>query len=261
MKKLLLAGILISLIFWACNNDKTDYAGMLIGTWVNTQVDYKPILTDASYICEFRSDMVELYAFGAQLDIFNKSWVENDHYTYSVRGKTITIEGTDVLGKFYHLEIVIITMTQDSFSTSVKKFTVDGVDRPNTKIYTYQRITTDYRNQITGVWYGRCTTPGSPDTKYHYWEYFADGRFNYYYQDGLGDWIRKSDNEGGYFLYGNLLATNYTNDMLSKGLGKAYECWNFKISGDNMIWTGLRDANKTATYQMKKVARAPDVTN
>ena len=97
-----------------------------------------------------------------------------------------------------------------------------------------------------------------PDTKYHYWEYFPDGSFNYYYQDGEDRWIRKSDNEGGYFLYGNLLVTNYTNDILSGGTGKAFECWNFKVSGEKMTWTGLRDGNTTTTYQMVKVGSAPE---
>lgn len=257
--KTILATTLLTLMFWGCTHDRTNYARILEGTWINTAVDHKPILTDATYVCQFRPDKVEVYAFGAQLDINNKSWVENDSYTYSVKGKTITIEGTDVLGKFYHMEVDIISMTQDSFSTSVKAFIVNGVDRPDPKIYSYKRITSDDRNQLLGIWYGRCITPESRDNKYHYWEYFADGRFNYYYQDGAGNWVKKKDNEGFYFVYGNFLATNYTNDWISRGSGKEFECWNFFISGTQMIWTGLRDNNKTITYQMEKVAHAPEI--
>ena len=78
---------------------------------MNTLVDGEPIPTDASYVCEFRTDRVEVYAIGVQLDMNNKSWMVNDHYTYSVEGKTITIEGTDVLGKEYFMEVEITSMT------------------------------------------------------------------------------------------------------------------------------------------------------
>ncbi len=257
MKRLLVAAIITSLLLCSCEDDDTDYAALLTGTWVNTHVDNVPVLTDDSYVCQYRPDMVQFYAQGVRLDENNKTWRESDTYTYQVEGRMIIIDGTDVNNKTYHLELEIVAMTRNSFTEVVKEYKVDNVNYPDPKSYTYHRVTEDYSDQFVGVWYGHCTTPGTSDTGYHYWEYFADGSFNYYYQDENDDWVRKSDNDGGYFLYGNLMASNYTNDLISGGTGKAYECWNFQITGNNMIWTGLRENGQTITYEMSKVAQAP----
>jgi hypothetical protein len=110
-----------------------------------------------------------------------------------------------------------------------------------------------------GCWYGKCTTPGTNDTNYHYWEYFSDQTYYYYYQDDQGHWIKKSDNEGRYFLYGNLFVSNYSNDLVIGGKGKTFECWNFNIDGNNMIWSALRKNNQTESYQMTKVTNPPKI--
>ena len=259
MKKLIFATLFMALVFSGCKNEIPDYDALLIGKWINTQVDGAAVLTDKSYVCEYRDDLIEFYAIGIQLDENNKTWTENSNYTYRVEGNLIIIDGTDLSDKDFHMEFEILSISSGSFTHSVNKFTIDNVEYPDDKIYTLQKVTADYKSQFIGVWHGRCTTPGSSDTDYHYWEYFADGSFNYYYQDEQENWIRKTDNEGAYFLYGNLMATNYTNDLILGGVGKAYECWKIRISGNNMIWTGLRENNITVTYEMAKVASAPIV--
>jgi hypothetical protein len=259
MQKLLVLNLLFALMLWGCEEEETDYSGMITGTWVNTQVNYTPILTDSSYVCEFRSNMVELYAIGLQQDENNKSWIENDQYTYRVEGKNIIIEGSDMNHHETHMVFEIISLTDKLMTFSVPEFYMDGVADPDTKIYTCTKVTEDYSHQFTGIWYGRCTTPGTTDTGTHYWEYFDDGSFNYYYQNDLGQWIRKSDNDGGYFLYGNLMVSNYTNDLISGGTGKSFECWNFEINGNRMTWTGLRQNGQTITYEMEKVASVPSI--
>lgn len=260
MKKFVFAGVLILLLFCSCKDEETDYAELIVGKWGNTLVNYEPILTDASFICEYRSDMVQLYANGFKLDDINKTWMENDNYEYDVEDKNIIIDGTDVLDHSYHMEFEILLIDENYLTYSVKKFFIDDVDYPDSNIYTCKKVKNDYSEQFTGVWYGKCTTAGTSDTKFHYWEYFADGSFNYYYLDDAEKWIKKSDNEGGYFLYGTLLATNYTNDLVSGGNGKAYECWNIEINGNNMTWTGLRENNHVVTYQMVRVESAPTVS-
>lgn len=259
MKKLLFLGILLSVLCAGCEKDEVDYAGLLLGTWVNTQVNSVPVLTDASWVMELRADGIEFYAEGHQIDEDNKTWEENDQYNYSIEGKTLLIDGTDMLDRIFHMEFVIQSVNQTTLIYSVKYFSIDDVEYPDSKVYTCRKATADYSNQFTGIWYGHCITPGTSDTGYHYWEYFEDGSFNYYYQDEEQNWIRKSDNEGGYFLYGNLFVSNYSNDLISGGTGKAYECWHIEIIGDNMIWTGLRTGNQTITYLMEKVASPPDL--
>jgi hypothetical protein len=258
MKKLFLSGMIISLLLFGCQKDETsDYASLILGSWINTQVDNEAILTDKSYALEFRADHVEIFASGYVIDANNKTWIENDQYTYSVTGKKIIIDGSNEAGSLFHMEFEIRSIDQNTLVYSVSKFTVDNVEYPDNKTYTSRHVTEDFADQFAGTWYGKSTTPGSSDTSYHYWDYFADGHYDYYFQDSLGNWINKPDNEGVYFLYGDLMASNYTNDLLSGGTGKAYECWNFDIEADTMSWTGLRENGLTTSYRMEKVANPP----
>jgi len=258
MKKLVLSALMMALLFVGCKkNNDPDYASLVLGTWVNTEVDGKAVLTDATFTSEYRTDHVQRYAVGYQLDENNRSWIENSNYTYHIDGSRIIIDGSNNLGNVFHMEFDIKYADQQTLTYTVNRFLIDNVEFPDAKTYTNKKINVDYRSQFIGTWYGRCTTPGSTDLKYHYWNYFANGHFDYYYQDDQGNWINKPDNVGGWFLYGDLLATNFENDLISGGTGKAYECWKINIQGTTMNWTGLRAEGVTTSYQMEKVAGPP----
>jgi hypothetical protein len=259
LKSIFLISLLIIPISCSENSIPVEAAltKLLVGKWMNTKVNNEPVLTDASYVMEFRTDYVEKYAVGFQLDDNNKTWMENSNYSYSVSDHILIVDGTDVLNKKYHMEFKILTLNETTFTYSVIAFRIDGVDYQNSNSYTCKKITQDYSSQFVGVWYGRCTSDNNNDSSYHYWEYFADGTYSYYYQDQNNKWIKKSNNEGKYFLYENLIVSNYSNDLQSGNIGKAYECWNFSITGDTMTWTGLRENNKTVTYEMVKVDKSP----
>ena len=245
-------------LFTSCENEnEPGTAQLLVGEWINTEIDQVPIVTDSKFVMGLRSDNHELYASGFLLDENNKSWEEGEAYTYSVQNDILTIDGKDALDKMFHIEFKILTLNQSVLTYSVQTVRIDGVSYPDSKIYTCKKITKESSQSFTGIWYGRCTSAGSTDTKYHYWEYLSDGTYNYYYQDGSNKWIKKTDNEGRYFLYGNLFVSNYSNDLISGGTGHAFECWDFSISGNTMTWTGLREGNKTVTYQMEKVSTPP----
>ncbi|MEI6435498.1 MAG: hypothetical protein WCP32_11680 [Bacteroidota bacterium] len=256
--KLALPAMMLILLFWSCKKkDTPDYASLISGTWVNTLVDNKAILTDASFVCEFGSNNVQTYATGYILDENNKTWIKSDTYNYSVSDKKITINGVNFQGINFYMEFEILSVDERTLTYSVSKFLIDGVEYPDPKIYTNKKVSADLRNQFVGTWYGKSTTPGSADSSYHYWQYFENGHFDYYYQDEAGKWISKQDNEGYYFLYGDLLASNYTNDLLSGVTGKAFECWNISINGNAMSWTGIRENGLITSFQMVKVEGPP----
>ncbi|MDD4603475.1 MAG: hypothetical protein PHF97_06675 [Bacteroidales bacterium] len=200
---------------------------------------------------------MENYATGFQLDENNRSWIENDNYNYTVDGNRIIIDGMNNIGNHFHMEFEIQSVDEHTLIYSVSKFMIDNVEYPDPKTYINKRVTADFSKWLVGTWYGKSTTPGSADSSYHYWEYLTDGSFNYYYQDKEGNWINKPDNEGFYFLYGNLLASNFTNDLLSGATGKAFECWNISITGDTMFWNGLRSNGLITSFRMEKVAGPP----
>lgn len=260
MKKILLLAFCVALAafsFGCTENDDTEIPQLLIGKWVNTVVSGSNVLTDNVFYMQLRNDQVQVFAKGFDLDTANRSWIENNKYTFSSDGKQLSVNGTDALGKVYKMQFNILTLNETQLKYSVKSFTIDGVPVSDTNIYTCRKINADYSSEFVGVWYGKCTSAGSSDTSYHYWEYFADGTYNYYYKNDADEWVKKSDNEGKYFLYGDLFASNYTNDLISGGKGKAYECWNFTINNNTMTWTALRKGSKTVRYEMNRVDAPP----
>lgn len=259
MKNFVFAVLVLTALFYDCKNEDEDYSELIIGKWVNTHVNDEPIQTDASFVSEFRADLVEMYAAGVVLNQNNKTWSESEDYKYRIEGKKIIIDGTDILEDEFHMEFEIISLDENYLKYSISKFSINGVEFPNENTYTDKKVKDDHKPKFAGVWYGKCVTEGTLDTKYHYWEYFPDGSFNYYYQNELNSWIRKSDNDGGYFLYDNLFASNFSNDLVSGGTGKSFECWIFEIIGNNMTWTGLREGGKVVKYEMTKVSAPPVV--
>ncbi len=258
-RRTLLFSLFISaVLFGGCTkDDEPNYAELLIGTWVNTSVNGQAVLTNETFVMELKPNHKELYAIGFQLDENNKRWEENINYTYSIVGDALIINGTDVQDNTIQIEFYIQSLTNETMTLTVPKFSINGTMSPNNNTYTFKKVTNDYSTAFTGIWYGHCTTEGNADSLYHYWEYADDGSFSYYYQDGNNNWIKKTDNGGRYFLYGNLMASNYSNDLLSGGGGQVFECWNFTIDEHKMVWTGLRENNITITYEMDRVQSPP----
>lgn len=256
MRKLLIAAFLLSLV-WSCQKDEEpDYTKLIRGVWVNTHVNDVSVGTDEAFVMEFRSDFKEVYASGLVVDDSNRTWVENDKFSYAVEENKLIINGQNDAGNIFSMEFKILQADETTLRYVVNKFVVDNVSYPDTKTYTCKRVTTDLKQQFVGTWYGRCTTPGH-DSSYHYWDYFADGTYDYYYQDSANQWINKQDNESRYHLYGDYLATLYSNDLLSGAVGTTFECWNIRIEGNRMYWNGLREGGITIRFEMDKVAGPP----
>jgi hypothetical protein len=259
MRKHLLPLLLLSLTFWSCEDDHTDYAALIQGTWVIAQIDHLPVPTDSLYVCIYRPDMVELYAKGFALDGNNSTWMENDQYNYSVHGNIVTLTGTDVFDN----EFLIVLRTEAASATtmtqSVIRFEVNGVDYPDPKVYTYRKVTSDYRDTFTGTWFGFCTTPGTPDTNDYYWTFHEDGTWDFFYPGPDDSWMMDLSGQQHYFLYGDLFVCNYTDVDTSDGNDQTYDCWTFQISGDTMIWTSVDAHGVVNTFRMEKVDHGPSV--
>jgi WD40 repeat protein len=260
MKRIYFTLLLLPLFIASCiNEDEIDYKSLLKGKWVNILVDYQPVQTDAAFYCDYNTDNTQVYAIGYKIDANNKTWIENDKYTYSVKKNLITIDGPDYNGDVFHMVFEILLIDENYMTYKVNEFSINNKEYPDAKIYTCKRITEDFTNKIKGFWYGKCTSAGSPDTAYHYWEYLSEGKYNYYFKDANGKWTGKSDNDGKYFLYGNLFVSTYSNDLITGGKGKTFECWNIEINDNKMQWTGLRDNSVIVKYGMEKVSFLPAI--
>lgn len=266
MKKYFLLALLAMALFSGCKKDNKEpdpepnFSDLVIGKWINTHVDGTPVLTDESFYLYLRSDYVQIFASMNVIDEQNKIWVEDDNCTYSVSDKVITVNSSESSPYSKHLEILVSDISQTSMTYTVQKFIQNGVETIDNKTYKFQRITTDLKPQLLGVWQGRETTEGAVSAHDCYWEYFADGTYNYYYFDEEANmYVNKEDNNGAYFVYGNLLASNFMNSIIVGEEGQYSECWNFSFEGDNMYWTGLRDGGIVKSFSMKKVDNPPVV--
>jgi len=258
MKNIFLWLAISSVLFVACSKtEQPDYESLLKGVWINTVVDQQQVETDNVFVMEFAGDK-EYYSAGMKISDSSKKWFDRQVYDFETEGKLIKIAGKDNSGNDMAMEFEIRTIDSLNLSYKVNSFKVNGTEYPDDKIYVCKKANQNLNESFVGTWYGISEYEGSTDLDYHYWDYFANGSYDYYYrQSPTADWIRKSDNEGKYYLHDNLLATNWTNDLISGSTGLAYECWYIEMTGNTMRWTAYRANGLVARYRMEKVSGPP----
>lgn len=250
-------------ILYACRKaDEPDRLELIKGIWINTHINQTEVQTNLKFVMEFTNE-TEFYSVGVVFDSVNKKWIDRSAYDYSLSGDRLIISGTDVLGDDIELEFGIISVSSSALVCRVNSFEKNGALQFDNKIYTFKKALNVLTQEISGTWYGKATYSGSTDTDYHYWNYLPNGTYEYYYREDpdSSQWIKKTDNEGRYYLYDNLLATNWSNDIFSGNPGLDYECWDIEITGNVMKWTGSRANGLVATYEMIKVSGPPVVLN
>lgn len=243
--------VVLSLSFTSCKDKSWEsYPDDIIGTWISVEVDGKEPLTNDVFINEFTSAGKEIYA--AQQPMTNGTeWIVNSPVNYSLDEDVLTESGTDRDGKKYSYKSKI-KIENDYLYFEVLEYIYDGVNMSDNSTFTMKRVSAN--SSIIGIWKGKEVT--NPTTSLHdsYWEYLPDGSYNYYYYDEDSEsYLLKDDNNGKYFVYGNLLASNFSNNILTGGSGRESENWFFSISGNTMTWTAKRENNSTPSFVMQKV--------
>lgn len=256
--------ILLFLLFFSCckkNNElesEPNFSDIIVGTWVNIQIDGQQVLTNESFVMQLKPSKVQMFSQGVTIQENDHQWMESDQYTYSIKNKNIIIDGKNALDQSTHLEMEVVSVDQQMMTYKVKQLVVNQIIIPDNHLYTMQRVDKSLNSDLIGIWYGRDETSGSADTSYKYWEFLSNGNYNYYYFDeDIQLWICKEDNNGHYFLYGNLLAANFTNNLPTQEACFMYECWNIQIDGNSMDWSGLRENGATTLFSMEKVDTPP----
>ncbi|MFA6894742.1 MAG: hypothetical protein WCQ46_03175 [Bacteroidales bacterium] len=253
-KKIFLCFFLLVMLT-SCEKEIAQNQSQFIGKWVNKTVDSREIFTNDAFVMDFRDDGVQMYASGYTINDNDKAWMEGSGYSYYVNGNIIYIAGQSVLGSVFEIQLNIMELNEEEMIYTVGKMIIDDTSFEDSSVYVVKKVTSeDNNNKIIGLWQGHCISSGSADTEDHRWEYFVDGTYNYYIYDD-GEWTTKQDNEGTYFVYGNLFASNWTNDYVSGTTGRNFECWDISInvSGTFMQWSGYRLDGTTVVYEMEKI--------
>ncbi len=266
MKKLLFPLLLLTVLWTGCSNDDIS-ASDLQGTWIAEQQDGEKLLTNDLFVHEFCSgqQLINAHRYNSSEGV---EWVE-DPCAYQVKDNVLYVNGTNAAGKIYSFE-ADIKLEGDVLNVQVTKFILDGKETTQRPYYTMNRSKENLYSSFINVWKGGPTTPGVTYEHDIYWEYYNDGRFDYYYYDeDLDKYVTKEDNQGRFFLYGNLLVSNYMNDIEQGTQGKESESWIISLEGeeytqngqrviriDTMKWIGYR-TNGTFSFEMKLTDFSP----
>lgn len=247
----------------ACDKDSAPaeyatYKDRIVGVWISEIVDGEQVLEDDMFVNTYTADGKHLFANRRASGTDGMVWAEEQEGTYWVKENMLYEEGVDRYGKSY-LWKSQITIKNGQMYLIVKEGTLDGVNQGPDGDYVVRKAVHNYSAQILGTWKGHETSLGAePAAHDTYWQYMSDGSYNYYYYNEVaGGYVRKQDNAGRYFLYGNLLASNYSNDINVGIAGLFSECWTISFSGNTMSRWALREGGKVASFEMVRVAAPP----
>ena len=268
MKKMMnwvLAATLIcgASVFTACSDDDDDkdasfsnLGGQLIGKWMVSELDGQPCPTNLKTVLTFESPTK---AYGSLSDFYSSTWNEKVQADVKIDGKKVSVINQDGNTKNV-LDCTILSISDmELLMSSDWNVYVDGKSVQH-EVYgkeRYERITSDYQDDILGMWEGKVTSAEDEHTdgELHRWEYKADGTYVYYNQDAEGKWVNNNDEYCEYFVDGILLCTRWKNDADSE---EQREWWEIESIKDGVMkWTALRQREDgttyTATFEMKKV--------
>lgn len=248
-------------VFASCDKIKREkFSDKLIGKWIITESDGKPLPTNQKIVYTFLSDQKALVSTSISELMGQSEWIARAERDIRIGSNRVTFEValTDHMTRTTEMVVTSITDTdlqaRYSMNTSVNGAVIFHYEA----VIRMERVTADYSEAILGAWDGRSTgDQGSvyDDGELHRWEYHADGTYTYYRQVD-GEWEVYPDVYAEYFCDGPLLCTRWKDE--GEGEIEHREWWEVAgIEDGVMRWTALRQrgdgSTYTATFSMKKV--------
>ena len=235
-----------------------NVAEKILGKWMASDADAKPIVTNEKLVMDFVSTTEALVSASFNHNpAAGTSWFDMLEHDVTINGNIVTLTCQyDPVTTTEEIFTIIDINDNEFFGTlqfSLKVNDIVVFAKDNT--VRYVKVNVNYADAIVGTWQGHCTSQGSvfDDGLEHRWEYLADGSFRYYTEVD-GQWQLSNDEYANYFVTGYLLCTRWRN---AGGDTENREWWEITINGDTMNWTALREDENgqryTATFEMSKV--------
>ena len=269
MKKMMnwvMAAALIcsSTVFTSCSKDDNpvnpadNLAKMIIGKWISTEMDGRPLMTNSKAVFTFVSATKVYMSTSINKNPGSEFWGDQLEGDVVIDGNKITITNKTGEQMTTAIEFIVTAINKYEFFAK-RKMTVMVYDKVVFSLddtVRYAKVNVDYSEAILGTWEGHVTnSEGSEydDGETHRWEYKADGTYVYYSQNEEGEWVPSGDEISEYFVDGTLLCTRWGNNEQ-----EFREWWEIvSIKNDVMKWKALRQkedgSTYTATFEMKKV--------
>ena len=237
----MLAAILIcgATLFTACTNEDNpatpdlNVAEKILGKWIIAERDGQPMPSNEKIVFTFVS-ATKAYRSASlntrpELGTLWSDQLEAD----------VTISGNKITATFHDNE----------HTTAVHEFIVTAI---NGREFTANHKVTVTMDGCEGLIGDETYNDGNDRL-----EFLSDGTYRFYHKDDAGQWQAVTTREfQDYFVDGTLLATRWKN----QGEDELREWWEIEsISGDEMVWTALRQNADGTTFQQKMTWKKIDL--
>ena len=253
-------------MFTSCTNEDNPVAPVdnlsekIIGKWMTADVNGQPAPSNMKMVFTIVSTTKAYISASTNAHSEAELWGDQLESDVTISGNKVTITfRTDE--HTTSVEEYIVTNINDNEFTANQKVTVtvDGtVVHLREGIMRFEKMKTDYAEPIFGLWeceglIGDETYNDGNDRL----EFLSDGTYRYYRQDDNGQWQAVTTREfQDYFVDGTLLATRWKN----KGEDELREWWEIEsLSGNEMVWTALRQNADGSTFQQKMTWKKIDL--
>jgi hypothetical protein len=264
MKKIMqwvLAATLVcgATVFTSCKSDDDkdpvieNLSEKILGKWMFAERNGEATPTNKKRVFTFVSSTKAYVSASHTFETpEDTKWFDHSEADIAIVGNKVTLtmhpdEHTTMVDEFN------ITAIDDTKLTAIFKVTVtvDGtVERSSENNIILTKVKADYSEQILGLWECEGISGGETynDANARL-EFLADGTYRYFRQAEGGQWQAVHSREfEDYFVDGTLVATRWK----ERGEDEQREWWEIKsLSGDEMVWTALRQNDNGTTFQQE----------
>ena len=265
----MLAAILIcgTTTFTSCTNEDNpvnpvdNLSEKIIGKWITADVNGKDTPTNEKSVLTFVST-TKAYKSASILSNTDwiTRWIDKLESDVVINGNKVTLTNHSSENQMAIEEYIISDINDIEFTANKKTSVwVDGQKKAEREsVVRFEKIKADYAEPILGLW--ECTgltgieTYNDANARL---DFLADGTYRYYRKDDGGQWQVVTTREiQDYFVDGTLLATRWKNN----GEDELREWWEIEsLSGDQMVWTALRQKEDGSTSVQKMTWKKIDL--
>ena len=254
-------------VFTSCTKDDnpvdpaTNLAEKIIGKWMPADKDGQPMITNKKMVITFVSStkayMSASLSAHPEVGTFWGVHLEGD---VVISGNKIIVTAQADENKTVVHDFIITDITDKEFSAKHEvTYTIDNkVVLSIEDEVRYVKVIADYKEDVLGLW--ECTgltgieTYNDANARL---EFLSDGTYRYYRKDDAGQWQAVTTRDfQDYFVDGTLLATRWKN----QDEDELREWWEIEsLSGNEMVWTALRQNADGTTVQQKMTWKKIDL--
>ena len=264
-----MAAILIcgATVFTSCSKDDNsvtpdlNVSEKIMGKWMKSEQNGQPLATDKKMVYTFVSP-TKAY-MSASIDAspeVGTHWITQLEADVTISGNKVSLITYSEEGATMVVDYIITAIDDTSFTANHKVTITFGgaVVYVVEDILRFEKVTVDYAPAIIGMW--ECTGLSGGETYNDAnarLEFLDDGTYRYYQKNDGGQWEAVTTREfQEYFVDGYLINTRWKD---ADGQ-ESREWWEIEsLSGDQMVWTALRQNADGSTFQQKMTWKKIDL--